>query len=107
MRLLEELRSVRDEVRSLRQDLRRIADNDYAVFRSSEQGQLLKQQLYTDQLGKCNDPKCGLYLPIRHLQMDHIKPISKYPSLAVEPTNFQLLCGPCNIDKSNSEELVR
>jgi 5-methylcytosine-specific restriction endonuclease McrA len=104
MKLSGKLQSARVQVKSLKKDLRRIAQNDYIVFRNSESGQLLKRKLYTAQEEKCNNPNCGLKLPITHLQMDHIKPISKYPVLAVEPTNFQLLCGPCNLAKGSTEE---
>lgn len=38
------------------------------------------------------------------LQVDHIKPRSKYPKLALEPTNLQVLCKQCNIGKGNSDE---
>ncbi len=102
MKLLGQLQSARNDVMSLKKDLLRIAQNDYATFRASELGQLLKQRLYKAQEGKCNNPSCNLGLPITHLQMDHIKPVSRYPALSVEPANFQLLCGPCNNIKSNT-----
>lgn len=104
MKLSDKLQSARVQVKSLKKNLRRIAQNDYKAFRNSELGQLLKQKLYITQEERCNNPNCGLRLPITHLQMDHIKPISKYPVLAVEPTNFQLLCGPCNAAKGSLEE---
>jgi 5-methylcytosine-specific restriction endonuclease McrA len=106
MTILKQIQLARIEVKSLKKDFLRIARNDYTIFRASEQGQLLKQALYKAQEGICNNPQCCLSLPITHLQMDHIKPISKSPSLATEPTNFQLLCGPCNVIKSNQEKDV-
>jgi 5-methylcytosine-specific restriction endonuclease McrA len=30
------------------------------------------------------------------LQVHHVNPISKYPELALEPSNLLTLCGPCN-----------
>jgi 5-methylcytosine-specific restriction endonuclease McrA len=35
------------------------------------------------------------------LQVDHIKPRSIFPDLALEPSNLQILCRECNIGKSN------
>ncbi len=37
------------------------------------------------------------------LHVDHIKPRSKYPELALDPTNMQVLCENCNIGKSDGE----
>ena len=38
------------------------------------------------------------------LHVDHIKPRSKYPHLALDPENLQILCMECNIGKSNRFE---
>jgi hypothetical protein len=38
------------------------------------------------------------------LHVDHIKPISKYPSLKLELSNLQVLCEDCNLGKSNKFE---
>lgn len=35
------------------------------------------------------------------MHVDHIKPKSKYPELALEFSNMQVLCDPCNMGKSN------
>lgn len=37
------------------------------------------------------------------LHVDHIKPISKFPELALEPENLQVLCRDCNLGKSNTD----
>lgn len=39
------------------------------------------------------------------LHIDHIKPRSKYPELALDPNNLQVLCKDCNIGKSNKDEI--
>lgn len=39
------------------------------------------------------------------LHVDHIKPVSKHPRLAFEPSNLQVLCRACNIGKSNRDEI--
>lgn len=38
----------------------------------------------------------------KDLQLDHIKPVSKYPELTFEYSNLQILCKECNIKKSNT-----
>ena len=38
------------------------------------------------------------------LHVDHIKPRSLYPELALEFSNMQVLCEPCNMGKSNKDE---
>jgi 5-methylcytosine-specific restriction endonuclease McrA len=38
------------------------------------------------------------------LHVDHIKPRSKYPELALDLANLQVLCADCNIGKSNIDE---
>lgn len=40
---------------------------------------------------------CG---SVERLQIDHIKPRSIFPELALEPTNLQVLCWPCNKKKA-------
>jgi len=35
--------------------------------------------------------------------VDHIKPKSKYPDLAYDKTNLQVLCEECNIGKGARE----
>lgn len=38
------------------------------------------------------------------LHVDHIKPVSKYPQLAYELSNLQVLCDECNIGKLDRDE---
>jgi hypothetical protein len=45
--------------------------------------------------------KCG---STDELQVDHIKPKSKYPELALDKSNLQILCWPCNRTKAAREE---
>lgn len=35
------------------------------------------------------------------LNVDHIKPVSRFPWLRLDPENLQVLCSECNIGKSN------
>lgn len=39
----------------------------------------------------------------QNIEVDHIKPLSKYTSLAFEPSNLQALCRSCNRKKHATE----
>ncbi|MFS1702736.1 HNH endonuclease [Alteromonas sp. AMM-1] len=39
------------------------------------------------------------------LHVDHIKPRSKYPHLALDIANLQVLCEDCNLGKADNEQL--
>jgi 5-methylcytosine-specific restriction endonuclease McrA len=50
--------------------------------------------------GKCQC--CGQRpAPDNPLQVDHIRPRSLFPHLALDPDNLQVLCRDCNVGKSN------
>lgn len=38
------------------------------------------------------------------MHVDHIKPRSKFPALALDPENLQVLCKACNLGKSNLDD---
>ena len=38
-----------------------------------------------------------------NIQVDHIKPKSKFPHLALDPENVQVLCKDCNVGKFNTD----
>jgi 5-methylcytosine-specific restriction endonuclease McrA len=71
----------------------------YKRWRDSKEGQQWKEAQYKIIDGKC--PKCGHCFPLQIFEIDHIEPISKSPELATNPQNLQLLCPPCNKQKSN------
>lgn len=50
--------------------------------------------------GRCEC--CGASVPdgVR-LHVDHIKPRSRFPKLAFDPSNLQVLCEDCNIGKGD------
>jgi hypothetical protein len=48
---------------------------------------------------------CGATRQNAVITVDHIKPRSKYPSLALSPSNLQVLCRECNVGKGNSSEM--
>lgn len=47
---------------------------------------------------------CGALPKTTELHVDHIKPISRYPDLALQLDNLQILCSQCNLGKSNKDE---
>lgn len=54
--------------------------------------------------GKCvvcgRTPEDGI-----KLQVDHIKPVSKYPELQLDTNHMQTFCDECNIGKGNRDEI--
>lgn len=52
-----------------------------------------------------NDGKCDCCkrkpTPCNPLHVDHIKPRSRFPWLALDPDNLQVLCKECNFGKGN------
>jgi 5-methylcytosine-specific restriction endonuclease McrA len=44
---------------------------------------------------------CGAKPPFVSIHVDHIKPKSKFPDLALDLDNLQVLCEACNFGKSN------
>lgn len=47
---------------------------------------------------------CGAKAPDVRIHVDHIKPRRKYPELALEESNLQVLCEECNHGKGNWDE---
>lgn len=49
--------------------------------------------------------KCCLCGSGERLHVDHIKPRSKFPELALDSDNLQVLCAACNLAKSNRDSI--
>ncbi len=47
---------------------------------------------------------CGIDVDGQTLHVDHIKPKSKYPDLALDENNLQILCRKCNFAKNTHHE---
>ncbi len=72
-------------------------------WRDSDQGKDWKRMEFERIGGQCQC--CQHSFPsIHHLVIDHIHPIAKFPELATETQNFQLLCPPCNQTKGARTE---
>lgn len=69
-------------------------------FLNSDEWKNIRQvvlNLYEPVCMKCGDKE--------NIQVDHIKPKSKYPEIALSVDNLQILCWPCNKKKGNKNEL--
>lgn len=63
----------------------------------------LRYQALKRSHGKC---ECCGRSPAAHgiaLHVDHVKPRSKHPKLALELSNLQVLCETCNLGKGNQD----
>lgn len=64
-------------------------------------GRKWKRQKHKQQKGLCLE--CQQPVALKGAHIDHIKPLSLYPSLAIVPDNLRILCADCNLRKSNQE----
>lgn len=70
------------------------------AFYKSDEWLHLRYHAIRECAGRC---QCCGARPSRGnpLHVDHIKPRSKFPWLALDPDNLQVLCADCNLGKSN------
>ena len=72
-------------------------------FYSSQKWRAVRYEALKRSRGCCE--LCGA-VPHQHpLHVDHIKPRSKFPHLALEVSNLQVLCRDCNLGKGNSDSI--
>jgi 5-methylcytosine-specific restriction endonuclease McrA len=99
-RLLPDQSYIKTNIR--KKQIKNVMDNfDLSIenkrsFFSSNDWRLLKNYIYAKYENIC--VCCGAD---KELQIDHIKPITKAPSLALHHHNLQILCKTCNQIKSN------
>lgn len=75
-----------------------LARQRFNNWRSSNEGKVWKQSQFEIIGGKCS--LCEDLLPsAAHFHIDHIESLSKHPDKALELSNLQLLCSPCNLKK--------
>jgi 5-methylcytosine-specific restriction endonuclease McrA len=68
------------------------------TFYSSPEWRILREQVIGEQGRRCQ--KCGRQIVQDFdLTVDHIKPRSKFPDLALDKSNLQVLCRACNSTK--------
>ena len=68
-------------------------------FIRSEEWRAVRSLIFDRYPAQCM--RCGSN---EKLCVDHIKPKSRYPELALEPSNMQVLCWPCNRSKGFTDE---
>src|SRR3990167_10699854 len=102
----EELQEARERYWSERDSenqkkwLKKIAEDK--EFFSGPLWQILRFGAFSRHGNKCLC--CGRQPPDVVLHVDHVKPRSKYPELAHDINNLQILCEDCNLGKSNDYE---
>ena len=74
-----------------------LSDNKSSFYHSEAWQELRKQvfQKYPYICGRCGNKN--------HLEVDHVKPRSKYPDLELELGNLQILCRDCNLLKGTQD----
>ena len=66
-------------------------------------GRKWKRQQFERQKGRCLH--CKKQIRLRGSHIDHIRPLSHYPSLVIAPENLRLLCAECNLSRGNRDQL--
>jgi 5-methylcytosine-specific restriction endonuclease McrA len=106
--LVQGLFKVKNQVDATLAELKQMADSinkkyeprtQFEKWRDSIDGQYWKQKQYLHQKRCC--AICNKPIPLEGSHIDHIKPISLHPELAVDIENLQIACPPCNISKGN------
>ena len=64
-------------------------------------GRKWKREQFEQQNGRCL--KCQKSISLKGSHIDHIKPLSLYPKLAIAPENLRILCPDCNLTKGQQE----
>lgn len=72
-------------------------------FYASAEWRLVREQVIQEQGRVCQE--CGCHISNDYdLTVDHIKPRSKFPELALEKSNLQVLCRRCNSSKGATHD---
>lgn len=89
---LNGIKKIADELRA-----KRDPREQFNRWKQTLEGRQWKKTQYTKQEGECGI--CHHPMPLKGSHIDHIKPISTYPELSLEPDNMRLLCPECNTQK--------
>jgi 5-methylcytosine-specific restriction endonuclease McrA len=83
---------------------KRIVPDTTKPFYKSKEWVAARYQALKKSMGRC--ACCGATAASsgEPLHVDHIKPKSRFPHLALEVSNLQVLCAACNIGKSNIDD---
>jgi hypothetical protein len=78
--------------------------NDYDRFYASQEWKILRERFLRTHQGRNGVMLCyycHCQIEQRDITVDHFKPRSKFPELALEITNLRLACRSCNSSKGN------
>jgi 5-methylcytosine-specific restriction endonuclease McrA len=73
--------------------------SEFIRWRNSKEGQQWKRQQYKNQNKCC--AICSRSILLKGSHIDHIKPVGKFPDLALDTNNMQIACPDCNTSKNN------
>ncbi|MFC1869686.1 HNH endonuclease [Chloroflexota bacterium] len=77
---------------------RRQKIEEQEIFYDSPEWMVMRSKVIEEEGPVCNE--CKKNIPVkRDISVDHIKPRSKYPELALDRTNLRVLCRSCNSRK--------
>jgi 5-methylcytosine-specific restriction endonuclease McrA len=85
------------EVRRLEYEAKRAKN-----FYNSPAWRKLRYEVLRERGRRCE--VCGRSPPDVVIHVDHIKPRSKFPELALQRSNCQIMCADCNIGKMNRDD---
>ncbi len=75
---------------------------EFMRWRDSKEGKMWKKKTWISQNRCC--AICHQKIVLKGSHIDHIRPIAKYPQLAVEKQNMQVTCSHCNVSKGSQVE---
>ncbi len=90
------------EIERAEREARRLAFEAKRNFYSSVAWRALRYAVLKERGRRCEC--CGRCPPEVIVDVDHVKPRSKHPTLALDKSNMQVLCRDCNYAKSNRDE---
>jgi hypothetical protein len=92
-----------EQIRREQEERNRSASNA-TTFYNSKEWRRLRYQAFRKYGNKCS--VCGRGASEGMvIHVDHIKPRSLHPHLALELSNLQIMCHECNVSKSNRDEI--
>lgn len=76
---------------------------EFIRWRDSKEGQSWKQNKYQNQDRCC--AICRISIQLKGSHIDHVKPLSRSPHLALDTQNMQITCPECNTFKTNKDSV--
>ncbi len=98
----KQMPKVNARLEELARDRQRRIDETNAFYASSE-WRLVREQVIDEQGRVCQECRSRITTDY-DLTVDHIKPRSKFPELALEKANLQVLCRKCNSAKGATSD---